>query len=738
MNGGVDGMYDGILEGEYEGADGGAYNGEYEGAYGGANGGVHDYASDGAFNNTSAGDHGSAHGSLTGSGHGSQTGSPTAGGAARIKPLYFIYFPDNSPLFSLIPPQYLPRGVFGDIQEAIAFFSAHGDTNEAATSDTTARDRETNDSAKVEDKVVVVNCLDYYRRLSRLQKEPDAVLLQQLVALQESDATLGIRLLMPEDKNADQNLLIDLMSQGFHDFWFVASLSRSMFHTVLDTRRSFRDMEAYLCTLPPPDVPQGDEGRDGIAGFLLSSIPGGGFLGKCLGGVGGPQVKKEKGGSRKQAIFPKGDAPDKAPDLDRSPKVGSMPDLGRSPEVDRTPDFDRTPETAAQFAFPDTQPEDTVNLAMDFSVAAKTAIRGVQGLFHREAGSAKQTEAASPLYSDAAAPDAFTLPTHDTAAPFPDDATTPYDAAAPYDVAAPDVVVPLSHSAAAPGRAGSLSPGARLGGLVRRKQAYGSIPATSLPPSATVLFHSEEDCVLSYALASMTAALFASSGGKTLLVELPGSGSRLAETLGLRHPERNLHGALRHYASGETGSWRQYCFNGPELCQDPCAIDRANHSKHLPRELYFLPDNHTEAGLFPHWGGFLASLIHWAIMEEQFSYIVYIGFGDTGSRCWGKGLVCGHKVIVLSPWPAGFNAAPQLESVWRKGYLPAFDGGCGRGYIDREMKTMQRKAYFVIPRAVREDFLQMAALERDIADLSPESLACVSAMCGSFAQRDKK
>ena len=711
MNGDADGMYRDMAEGAYDGVYDVLTANEYQDAYDGA----YDGAYDNAYDKAAGGVHGKE--------------SQTPGGAAQIKPVYFVYFPDNSPVFSLMPSQYITRGAFSDIQEAMVYFSAHNDATDTAAHNAASEPASYGDAAEptisdakqAESKIVLINCLDYYRRLSRSQKEPDAVLLQQLVALKEADALLGIRLLMPEDKNTDQNLLIDLMSQGFHDFWFVPSLNRRLLHSILDTRRSFRDMEAYLGTLPPPDLPQDEEGRGSLAGFLLSSLPAGGALGRWIGKSGEPQAKKAKAQNR----------------ADDRLEISAPSRM----DGDEHPDMRRPAETDS-FAFPDARHDETVDLAMDFSAAAKSAMHGVKGLFHREDKRTGQEEAVllnAVLTPDAAALHSCGAAATETEAPAREGAMAPYRFAAPPDDAeAPDMHVPLSYSAAAPGSAGSPSLGARVSGIVRRKPGRETLPAANLPASATILFHSEEDCVLPYALASMTASLLASSGGKTLLVELPGSGSRLAETLGLRHPERNLHDALRRYASGEPGPWRRYCFNGRELLGDPQATDRSQRSKRLPAALYFLPDSYTEESLFSHWSGFLASLIHWAIMEEQFSYIVYVGFGDTASRCWSKGLVCGHKVIVLSPWPAGFNAVPQLQSIWRKGCLPAFDGSFGRGYIDREMKTMQRKEYLVLPRAVREDFLQMAALERDIADLSPESLACISAMCASFAQRENR
>ena len=60
--------------------------------------------------------------------------------------------------------------------------------------------------------------------------------------------------MLPPEKNRDQELLIQLMGQGFYDFWFTDSLNESSLGLVLEERRSFRELEAYLETLPLPEA----------------------------------------------------------------------------------------------------------------------------------------------------------------------------------------------------------------------------------------------------------------------------------------------------------------------------------------------------------------------------------------------------------------------------------------------------------------------------------------------------
>jgi len=167
-----------------------------------------------------------------------------------IKQVYYIFFPQNSPVLSMLPGSYETGTAFRDVEEAVIYFSeiraekafeqdpADG-TEDSFKVENSAADEET------ESAIALINCIDYYRRVSFLQKEQDSELLRMLKMLKEAKKDLGVRLLMPEEKNANQNLLIDLMSCGFYDFWFLPALTRGLLQEILDTRRDFRAMEAY-------------------------------------------------------------------------------------------------------------------------------------------------------------------------------------------------------------------------------------------------------------------------------------------------------------------------------------------------------------------------------------------------------------------------------------------------------------------------------------------------------------
>lgn len=572
----------------------------------------------------------------------------------RIKPVYFISFPADTPVAALLPRNYRTEGIFQGIAEAAAFFAGiNGNTGDGS-------ERINDDSAGAgeENEIAVVNGIDYYRNVPYLQKEPDGELIRRLGELKLARDDLSIRLLMPDEKNTNQNLLIDLMSRGFYDFWFLTALSKPLLIEILETKRDFRAIEAYLGKLPPSAHPAEDEARGKIL-KRLNGLSLKNYLPKALPAMdlavdewlskGIKRITAEKAPLGKAASAISYMAPE-------TPAMTNERVPGEYAPVDHVPVDPADGDLIRQ--------ADETEYAIDFPAGEKTTAGGSGGLW-RLVKPRRRAESERP---------------------------------------------------AKPGRH-------KTKRRIEKKTA-------AVPAGDAALFYSEEDCLMPYALAFLTACYFASRDSKTLLVELPDSGSRLAAAFGLRHPEKNLSGALRGYASGERGEWSKYCFNGLELHDDPRTLDRAGYGRRLPRTLYFLPDYHTEESLYAFWDGFAASLIHWAIMEEKFSHIIYIGFGKPENLCWKNGLVCGRKIVAFPPWPNGFNEASVLENRWKKDCLPAFDGSWGLQYIRKEVKSLKLKNYLIVPGTVKEDFIQMAAFERDGAEFSTESLKCLAALWG--------
>lgn len=102
--------------------------------------------------------------------------------------------------------------------------------------------------------IILINGLEHFRQEWRHKQDPNPYLIEQLVHLQQAMPFSRIKLLLPENKNRDQDLLIDLMQHDLYDFWFLDGLSKGQLSLILATDRSFAEVEQYLQTLPLPLV----------------------------------------------------------------------------------------------------------------------------------------------------------------------------------------------------------------------------------------------------------------------------------------------------------------------------------------------------------------------------------------------------------------------------------------------------------------------------------------------------
>ena len=60
--------------------------------------------------------------------------------------------------------------------------------------------------------------------------------------------------MLPTEKNQDAGLVVELVGQGFYDFWFADTLDEAGLARILGERRGFRELDAYLSSLPRPEI----------------------------------------------------------------------------------------------------------------------------------------------------------------------------------------------------------------------------------------------------------------------------------------------------------------------------------------------------------------------------------------------------------------------------------------------------------------------------------------------------
>lgn len=100
--------------------------------------------------------------------------------------------------------------------------------------------------------VLLINGLDHYRQEWKRRQNPDRLLLEGVLLLQSRWPCSRIKLLLPERKHQDQELLTDLMQNSIYDFWFTDRIRQGGVSELIDHHRDFAAVEQYLGTFPAP------------------------------------------------------------------------------------------------------------------------------------------------------------------------------------------------------------------------------------------------------------------------------------------------------------------------------------------------------------------------------------------------------------------------------------------------------------------------------------------------------
>jgi len=144
---------------------------------------------------------------------------------------------------SVIKKKYEISGWSGSLEEAVTWAkekSEHDDNNPD---------------------IVLINGLDHYRRTWKHKEEANKILTDYLQTIKQYLPDSHIKIFLPEEKNTDQELLINLMQQAIYDFWFIDNINEEELLTMLSLNRTFADVEKYLNTLPLPVLSGSNEAR---------------------------------------------------------------------------------------------------------------------------------------------------------------------------------------------------------------------------------------------------------------------------------------------------------------------------------------------------------------------------------------------------------------------------------------------------------------------------------------------
>lgn len=148
-----------------------------------------------------------------------------------MKRVHLVFSQRLTSLEAQLEKTYVIEGWSPSLEKAIAWAKGQSDSTE----------------------ILLINGLDHYRSKKRRKQDLDQLLIEQLAQLQQWRPELRIILFLPEVKNKDQKLLVDLMKLHIYDFWFEDAITVDDLLEIMKEKRDLDELEAYLKTLPLPD-----------------------------------------------------------------------------------------------------------------------------------------------------------------------------------------------------------------------------------------------------------------------------------------------------------------------------------------------------------------------------------------------------------------------------------------------------------------------------------------------------
>lgn len=233
--------------------------------------------------------------------------------------------------------------------------------------------------------------------------------------------------------------------------------------------------------------------------------------------------------------------------------------------------------------------------------------------------------------------------------------------------------------------------------------------------SNVIAFFSEDDSILNYGLATLTALELAEHGFKVSLVETICSIPRLASILSVEHPYFNTRHAITMYAQQNNEFIRNCLFNKDIYLNDENSPYRNSYIENYPLSLYLLPDgirkdNLGSSDLEKYWRDFIMELARITIFENDFSFLIFICQGNNYINSLVMNNVANLKFLTVSMLP-GSIAYGINERKKGKGKVHLV-GGKNIGYISNQLNEMEEAPFLYPPDNFSDDFLEFIYLKK--------------------------
>lgn len=233
--------------------------------------------------------------------------------------------------------------------------------------------------------------------------------------------------------------------------------------------------------------------------------------------------------------------------------------------------------------------------------------------------------------------------------------------------------------------------------------------------SNIVAFFSEDDSILNYGLAILTALELAEYGLKVALVETICSIPCLASILSVDHPYFNTRHAVTMYAQQNNEFIKNCFFNKEIYLNDENTPSRNSCIEKYPAGLYLLPDgirkdNLNSSELERYWQDFIMELARITIFEKDFSFLIFVCQGNNYINNMVLNNFANLKFITVGMLP-GSIAYGINERKKGKGKVHLV-GGKNIGYIANQLNEIEEPPFLYPPNNFPDDFLEFIYLKK--------------------------
>lgn len=259
--------------------------------------------------------------------------------------------------------------------------------------------------------------------------------------------------------------------------------------------------------------------------------------------------------------------------------------------------------------------------------------------------------------------------------------------------------------------------------------------------SKIIAFYSEDDSLLNYGLAVLTAFELAGYGFKVALVETVNTVPRLASILSLVHPYFNTRHAVTMYIQKNNDFIKDCLFNKDIYLGDQNSPHKNSIIENYPPDLYLLPDginkesiNLTE--IERNWQEFIIDFTRLTIFEKGFNFLIFICQGNNDINNFVLNNIANLQYITINMLP-GSIAYGINERKKDKGKVHLV-GSKNIKYISGQLNEIEEAPFLYAPDSFANDFLEFVYLKKKKNITSEDSKKFINQIVATIGVKPKE